>query len=852
MYENINILQKSYKLLVMTIWLTGADVYASESPENMDSYFFDEKMLRGGMLSKEMLKRFNDSDDIAPGQYDLDIYINGRFISREDVSVLINNTHKSPFCLTSQQWLALGLAPERVNESSCSFLEEVAPSAEYHLDLEKLKLSFDIPQVLLNSVPRGYVSPDRFDEGESMLFMNYVGNYYHVSYDDNNISSQDNMYFSMAGGINTGLWQLRQISNASYSNDGITKWNNIRTYVQRPMYDTGSQLIMGQTYTTGLLLSGLGYNGISLSTDERMLPDSLKGYAPTVRGIAKSNARVSISQSGREIYQTTVAPGQFEISDLYPSSYNGDLTVNVYEADGEVSTFLVPFSSVPNSLREGADRYSLSLGETRDTGVASYFGDIVYQYGLSNSVTLNSGVRLADGYQALVNGGVYTSSIGSFGVDLTYSHADIPYDGYVNGWMSHISYSKSITETNTNISIAGYRYSTPGYRDLGDVLGSRATSENGGEWTSSTYEQQSRFDISLSQSLGYLGNLFISGSTQNYHSDRERETQLQAGYGYTFKSGASVNLSIMRQDLGGYSTKNALDNSLSSDAGYSSTSNIDLMTSISISYPLGQLNYNLPHLSMSYSHSDITGGQYQTSLSGTIDDNKTLSYDVGVTGVDNNTKVWNGGISKTFSKAATAINISSSDKYWQASGNIQGGAVLHKGGVTFGQYLGDTFALVEAKGASGAKILNTPNTTIDSNGYALVSSLVPFKVNNIAIDSQDISDDVEIIEWDEDVVPYSGATTKLSFETITGIPIIISARLSGGDIPPLGADVLEDGKDKVIGIVGQAGQIYFRTDRKAGRLSVRWGEGKNDSCIIDYAIPDDADTSLVRIERTCS
>ncbi|HHQ4784234.1 TPA: fimbria/pilus outer membrane usher protein [Aeromonas veronii] len=838
--------QSVYKLLVMVIWLTSTDIYASESSKYMDSYFFDENMLRGGMLSKEMLKRFNDSDEVAPGLYDLDIYINGRFVRREPVDILTDNTHKSPFCLSPEQWLTLGLAPDRVNKSSCSFLEEVAPSADYNLELEELKLSFDIPQVLLNSVPRGYVSPDRFDEGESMLFMSYVGNYYHVSYEDNNLSSQDNMYFSMAGGINSGLWQLRQISNASYSNDGITEWNNIRTYVQRPMYDIGSQLIMGQTYTTGLLLSGLGYNGISLSTDERMLPDSLKGYAPTVRGIAKSNARVAISQNGREIYQTTVAPGQFEISDLYPSSYNGDLTVTVYEADGEVSTFLVPFSSVPNSLREGAGRYSVSLGETRDTEVESYFGDFVYQYGLSNSVTLNSGVRLADGYQALVNGGVYTSSIGAFGADLTYSHANIPHDGYVHGWMGHISYSKTITETNTNISIAGYRYSTPGYRDLGDVLGSRAKSENGGKWTSSTYEQQSRFDISLSQSLGHLGNVFISGSTQNYHSDRKRESQLQAGYGYVFTNGASVNLSILRQDLGGY------NNSLSSDVGYSSISDIDLVTSISVSYPLGQANNSLPTLNMSYSHSDITGGQYQTSLSGTIDDNKTLSYDIGVTGAGNNTKVWNGGISKTFSKAATAINLSSGDEYWQASGNIQGGIVLHENGITFGQYLGDTFALIEAKGANGAKILNTPYATIDNSGYALVSSLVPYKVNSIAIDSQDISDNVEIIEWDGDVVPYSGATTKLSFETITGIPIVIRTHLSNGDSPPLGADVLEDGKDKVIGIVGQAGQIYFRTERKAGRLSVRWGEGKGQSCSIDYAIPGDAESSLVRIERTCS
>lgn len=63
-----------------------------------------------------------------------------------------------------------------------------------------------------------------------------------------------------------------------------------------------------------------------------MLPDSLKGFAPTVRGIAKSNARVTIKQNGYVIYQTYVSPGAFAINDLYPTSSSGDLQVTVKRA----------------------------------------------------------------------------------------------------------------------------------------------------------------------------------------------------------------------------------------------------------------------------------------------------------------------------------------------------------------------------------------------------------------------------------------------------------------------------------------------------------------------------------------
>ncbi len=82
-----------------------------------------------------------------------------------------------------------------------------------------------------------------------------------------------------------------------------------------------------------------------------MLPDSLRGYAPVVRGIANSNARVTVFQGKSQLYETTVAPGPFAIDDLFATNFSGDLTVVVTEADGSVSTFTVPFSAVPQSMR---------------------------------------------------------------------------------------------------------------------------------------------------------------------------------------------------------------------------------------------------------------------------------------------------------------------------------------------------------------------------------------------------------------------------------------------------------------------------------------------------------------------
>ena len=64
------------------------------------------------------------------------------------------------------------------------------------------------------------------------------------------------------------------------------------------------------------------------------------GYAPQIRGYAKTNAKVEVHQQGNLIYQTTVTPGSFEINDLYPTGFGGELQVSIYETNGEIQSFL--------------------------------------------------------------------------------------------------------------------------------------------------------------------------------------------------------------------------------------------------------------------------------------------------------------------------------------------------------------------------------------------------------------------------------------------------------------------------------------------------------------------------------
>ncbi|MFW1945091.1 fimbria/pilus outer membrane usher protein [Acinetobacter guillouiae] len=830
---------------------------ANDHVNNDGEYIFDQALFRGQSDHQiKLLERLSEKEDILQGFYKVDVFVNKQIIERMDLKFVEDQQKNISPCFDLVAIEKLGISEQiliniKKQQDQCVLLSNYIQSSSIDFNFEKLRLDISIPQNDMHNIPRGYVNASQWDAGESIGFINYLGNYYHTSYQlQDHSQTQSAAYVSLNGGVNIGKWQYRQQSNINYSPEIGTKWTNIRSYISRPIEPIQGVLTLGQTYSSGKFFSGLSFNGLSLSSDERMLPDSLRGYAPTIQGIAKTNANVSILQNGKEIYQTTVAPGAFKISDLYPTNFNGDLIVKVREADGTISQFSVPFSAVPESLRLGASRYNLDVGKTRDIGEDTFFSNLTYQRGISNSVTLNSGLRLADGYQAGLLGGTYASNIGAFGANLTYSRANLPDENIITGWMTNLTYSKTFQPTNTTVSLAGYRYSTEGYRDLGDVIGLRNSYKHGYRWESSTYQQRSRFEITLNQSLGDYGILFLSGSAQNYRDGRDNDVQAQIGYGKAFQNGLTLNLAVMRQR---YAYDNIINNRFDEIDSKLLDNRQDTSVNLSLSFPLGRYKKaNLPNLDLAYSYAENAKEFYQSTLSGSLTQDQSLNYAVGLSH-DRNMQVttWNTNLNKCLDNSNLGLNASMSDNYWQVSTNLQGALAVHSGGITFGPYLGETFALVEAKGAEGARLFNGQGTRINHQGYALIPAITPYRYNNISLEPKGISDRVEIETNDQRIVPYAGAAVKVKFKTRMGYPLLIQAKLDADEFVPLGADVI-DSQNNVIGMVGQSGQMYVRIPAKQGVLTVKWGEESDQKCDVHYQLNDELlKQTIIRLEETC-
>ncbi|MNM82698.1 putative outer membrane usher protein ElfC precursor [compost metagenome] len=692
-----------------------------------------------------------------------------------------------------------------------------------------------------------------------MAFANYDASIYRSDYSGSGYSTtSDYGYLGLNSGINLGLWRLRNQSNYRYSDYSYgtdTEWESIRTYAQRSLPGLRSELTLGDSFTSGNLIGSMAFRGVQLASDERMLPDAWRNYAPEIRGVATTNARVVISQNGQKVYETSVPPGPFVINDLNSTNSLGDLDVEIIEADGTRSSFTVPFSSVPTSMRPGQSRYSASLGQARYYGDGNdLFGDVTYERGLTNSITLNTGARVAEDYLAALGGGVLATRYGAFGFNSTYSTAKVEDGKREQGWRLGIDYSRTFQPTNTTLTLAGYRYSTEGFRDLTDVLGARAAEADGTTWDSSSYHQRNQFTLMVNQQLDGYGNLYLSGSSNDYYDGKSRDNQLQFGYSNTWRD-LSYTLSYTKQKTTRYDDR-ADDPRLPpdfdrNDNNFKTDNNTLTLT---LSMPLGA-SPRAPYLSSSVSRQsgDSQGTSYQTGLNGSLGDTQPLSYGLNVghdtesSGTD-----WSGNVQKQLPSVTVGSSYSQGKDYWQASASARGSAIVHGGGLTFGPYLGDTFALVEAKGAKGASVRGGQGSRINSSGYAVVPWLNPYHYNNIGLDPQGIEAKAELVETERKVAPYAGATVKVAFKTLAGHALLIRGRQADGSPLPLGANVL-DGTGANIGMVGQGGQVYARAEAERGKLTVQWGESAGEQCQLPYDLKgQDGEKALIRLEATCS
>ncbi|CAG2339684.1 MULTISPECIES: fimbria/pilus outer membrane usher protein [Burkholderia cepacia complex] len=786
---------------------------------------FDGAFMQNRLGRDFDVSRFARRNVTAPGVYTADVHVGPDWIGRYDVRfVAAPDSGDARPCFDRALLERVGvdfgkLAPDVVarldGDDACLRLDEVVPGASAAFDFTRQTLRLSIPQASLARKARGYVSPDQWTSGETVGLLGYNFNLYTSKASGHTAQTQG--YLGLNGGVNLGTWRFRHEGSYSWSSRGESRYQGLATYLQRDLPSLSSQLVIGESYTSGELFDSTQFRGVRLSTDDRMLPDSLRGYAPVVRGIANSNAKVTIRQNDVTIYETTVAPGNFEIDDLYPTGYGGDLQVSVEEADGSVHSFSVPYAAVPMSLRPGIGRYSFVAGTLRNPHGSSQplFTQVTYQRGLTNLLTAYGGVTLAGGYVSAMLGGAFNTTFGAFGADVTHALTTIPGAKRYSGSSVRVSYAKSVDSTGTDIALAAYRYSTDGYFGLNDAMQARDAARDGRS-AQSVWRQRHRASLALTQRLGTTGGrINATASAVNYWNRPGSDVNYSVGYTNQFRN-VSYSLTATRQRNAG--------------------GDMSTLYYASVTIPFGRERPMT--VSGNVSRDTLGRTRLQSTLSGSVGDDHALSYSVSANHASGTNSTTDGSANVTYRTRLAEVSASAgaSTEFQQGSLGVRGALVVHRGGITFSQPVSETFAIVEAPGAAGARITNAAGVKVDGNGYAVVPYLTPYSLNTVALDPKGISMDVELKETSRQIAPRAGAVPLIRFATDTGRAALVQARQADGTPLPFGAAV-HDETGKEVGVVGQASKIFARGLNDSGSLTVRWGADSGSICRIAYDLP---------------
>lgn len=808
--------------------LRAEGVHASETPGDGTAVQFDTTFLRTDPQQTVDVSRFSRGNTMSPGVYAVELRVNDLPAVHRDVRfVATRDGHGARPCFTREMLDAFGVdvvkpaaaAATGANRQpapavdECVDVEAVVPGSTVDFDFSEQQLTLGVPQKYIRRAARGDVPPEMWQDGVNAAFISYNANSYRT---DGQGMHATQSYLGLNAGVNIGGWHVRHQSSLSQGTGSGSHFDNVATYVQHDLVALKSQLTMGDGFTSGDVFDSVQFRGAQIATDDRMLPESLRGYAPVVRGTAQSNARVTVRQNAQVIYETSVSPGPFEIKDLYATGYGGNLDVTVTEADGRANTFTVPYAAVAQSLRPGTTRFSVAAGQLRNATLDAEpnFAQFTLQRGLTNLLTAYGGGVAASGYLAVNLGTALNTTLGAFSADITGAQTQIPHRSTQRGTSLRVGYSKFVDSTGTNVAIAAYRYSTVGYMDLSDAATVRDLAMRGGD-IDTVYRQRNRFQLTVNQNFRDYGTVFLSASAQQYWNRNGSDTFYQAGYTDGFRYGSySVTAGRTR------STRGAMSNQYM----------------VSVTLPLGR-SAHAPLMSANLSSS---GGstQMQANVSGSLGAYNQYSYNAYGTYGSGNGGASNGGASGTWRAPYAQLTASASagSNSNQLSAGISGTIVAHPGGVTLSQTVGDTFGIVEAPGAAGANVTSAPGVKLDHRGYAVVPYLTPYGVNIVDIDPKGMSTDVEFQSTSEQAVPRLGSVVMLRYKTVSGRAALIRAPQLGDKALPFGAEVV-DAHGRTVGVAAQDSGIFARGLEDSGSLWVKWGDTAAQQCRIDYVLP---------------
>lgn len=829
------------------ISLLSALILASLSVHADDNIQFNTDVLDVKDRANISLDQFSHSGYLMPGDYTFTVRVNDHSLSGEHTITYYQDEKdetNSKACIPKDIVPELGLKEKYLSQvtwwhnGECLDPESL-DGMTMSGDLSTTSLNVTVPQAYMEYVSDTWDPPSRWDNGIAGVIFDYNLN---ALAGHRRGGYADSRYYNVSGngtaGVNAGAWRVRAdwqgyLNHDTGSGDNTdTNFDVSQVYAYRPIPSIKSKLTVGETYYNSDIFDSFRFIGGSLESDDSMLPPNLRGYAPEVTGVAKSNAKVTVTQKGRVLYQTQVAPGPFRIQDLN-DTVTGELDVKIEEQSGEVRTFTINTSDIPYLTRPGTVRYKLAIGKPEGYAYQHYSGDTQGDYahyaytdmhhtygapvfaagesswGIDSGWSLYGGFIGSQDYNALSLGvGRDLFQFGALSFDASVARAVLPYkdsqgEDTKTGSSYRLSYSKDFDDYDSQITFAGYRFSTRDFMTMDEYLDARDYEKN-------TYNDKQLYTVTFNKQFRDLGlSVYLNYSHETYW-DSPKNNNFNLSLSQTFDAfslrGINASLTLF---------KNQYDN-VDDYGGY-----------LSMSVPVGGNSFVSFNSNISKSnHSN------EVSYNHTIDDNN--NYQLAAGGSDGN------ATSRAFyshlgDRAEVDINANYQANDSSSVGlTLRGGLTATTKGVVLHRVsdMGGARMLVDTGGVADVPVKGFGGIS-HSNlfGKAVIADVNSYYRSSASIDLDKLGDDVDATNSVVQDTLTEGAIGYRKFSVISGEKAMATLRLEDGSSPPFGATVFNDGGLQT-GIVNDDGSVYLSGIQPHGEMHVKW-----DGQVCDISLP---------------
>lgn len=761
------------------------------------------------------------SSQVKEGTYHVYITVNGEKFAAQDIKFSSQNDKLVP-CLPVEMYSKIGVDSSAHNvhidpdkgEGSCILLSEAVPDATSSFDFLTKKMALSFPQTTLHVLLKDEIPPELWDNGIPALLVGYQASGSETLENSGGGSTGTDNFVNFKNGVNLGPWRLRNLSTFTQNHDDGSKLESLSTYVERAIPALKSELVMGDAYTTGDLFDSIRIKGLQLASDTDMVPDSINGFSPVIRGIANSNATVIVRQNNNIIYQTNVAPGPFAITDLAPVSSGGSLDITVKEADGSEKHFSQSFASMPVLQRQGSLKYAISAGKYSEAEIKSEEPNVfqaVLAYGLPYDITLLGGLQSTNDYHSYDLGmGLDMGFAGALSLDIAKQNSTLAAnDNERSGTATHLAYANHVDISHSDINFSYTQYSDD-YISLADNYAH----------VDDTQVKEKQFSLSLSQSVAENQSLFISMNQTDYRNNSSSK-MYQLGFNTPlWKVSSSVTLSL-NQDF--------------DDKG---TETRDKQVLFNFSLPLSVFdNESNSSVSMMLTN-DLRGNSNQTlGLHGDVMGSPTLTYNTqvgyNVRKHEDDGKNATLGMDYKGSYGEVQAGYNQDENQTQLTYGASGQLVVHRHGATFGQYSDGSLALVSAPGAKGISVKNSSGVATDWRGYTIVPDVSAYSNNTIQIDPDSFGPEVSFENISTNVIPTKDAVVLADFPANIGRKVLFSVTNNGKNVP-FGAQANLKNSDKMF-FVGDGGQLFVSGAPDKGEITINLTDDR--SCRAAYQLP---------------